>query len=96
MQRMHRVLVSLFLGASLIGPVVMQARDHDHDKRERERRYYDRQHRDYHAWDAREQGAYRHWLMEERHERTYRTYPALERERQAEYWRWRHEHPNWR
>lgn len=93
MQRIPRFLVSVFLAVSLIAPLGIQAKDHDHDK---ERRYYDREHRDYHAWNPNEQAAYRHWWMEERREREYRDYNRLERERQAEYWRWRHEHPNWR
>ena len=96
MQRMPRLLVSLCLAGSLIAPLGMQAiDDHDHDRDKRERRYYDREHRDYHAWNDHEQAAYRHWLMEERREREYREYPRLERERQAEYWRWRHEHQDW-
>lgn len=89
MKGMSRFLVSLCLGASLVAPLAVQAKDHD-------RRYYDRERHDYHVWNANEQGAYRHWLMEERREREYRDYNRLERERQAEYWRWRHEHPNWR
>ena len=39
---------------------------------------------------------YRHWLLEERRERRYREYRRLRRQRQAEYWRWRHEHSDWR
>lgn len=95
MQRMPRLLVSLCLGVSLIAPLGLQAKDHDHDKDKKERRYYDRERHDYHAWDTHEQAAYRHWLMEERHEREYREYPRINRERQAEYWRWRHEHADW-
>jgi hypothetical protein len=95
-QRTQRCLTSLFLGAALIVPIGAQAfnplDDHDHDKKAR--RYYDREHKDYHNWDAREDAAYRHWLTEERHER-YRNYARINRERQAEYWRWRHEHPDW-
>jgi hypothetical protein len=95
MQPMPRYLASLFLGAALILPVGVQAspvddRDHDHYKR-----YYDREHRDYHYWDAREAAAYHHWLMEERREQRYRDYARLKREEQAEYWRWRHAHPDW-
>ena len=97
MHRMPRFLISLLLGLSLIAPLGMQAidKDHDHDRDKRERRYYDREHRDYHNWNAHEQAAYRHWLMEERREREYRDYNRLNRERQAEYWRWRHEHADW-
>ena len=97
MHRMPRFLISLFLGASLIAPLGMQAidKDHDHDHDKRDRRYYDRERRDYHNWNEHEQAAYRHWLMEERREREYRDYNRLNRERQADYWRWRHEHADW-
>lgn len=95
MHRMVRFLVSLSLGVALVAPLAMQAMDDDHDHDKREHRYYDRERRDYHAWDAHEQAAYRHWLMEERREREYRDYSRLNRERQAAYWRWRHEHMDW-
>jgi hypothetical protein len=61
-----------------------------------DRRYYDRDRRDYHHWNANEDRAYRHWLMEEQRERQYRAYNRLRAERQREYWRWRHTHPDWR
>jgi hypothetical protein len=59
-------------------------------------RYYDRERHDWHEWSEGEGRAYRHWLMEERRERQYRDYARLKAERQREYWRWRHEHPDWR
>jgi hypothetical protein len=61
-----------------------------------ERRYYDRDRRDYHEWNNGEDRAYRHWLMEEQRERRYRAYNRLRAERQREYWRWRHDHADWR
>ncbi len=59
---MRRYLSSLLLGAALCAPVVMYAQDEHHDKR-----YYDREKKDYHEWNEREERAYRHWLKEERH-----------------------------
>ena len=59
-------------------------------------RYYDPYYRDYHEWNEAESRAYRHWLMEERRERRYREYSRLRAEERRDYWRWRHEHPNWR
>ena len=98
MQGIPRYLASLFLSATLIVPLGMQAMspldDKDHDRDKKERRYYDREHKDYHEWNEHENAAYRHWLAEERHEK-YRDYGRLQRQRQAEYWRWRHEHPDW-
>jgi len=53
-------------------------------------RVFDPFHRDYHAWDRREERRYRAYLAE-RH----RSYVEYRRQRIAErraYWRWRHEH----
>jgi hypothetical protein len=84
---MKRWIGTLLLGASLMAPVAAFAADH---------RYYDRDHRDWHAWNENENRAYRHWLMEERREHQYREYRRLNAGRQREYWRWRHEHADWR
>jgi hypothetical protein len=53
-------------------------------------RVFDPVRRDYHAWDRREERAYRAYLAE-RH----RSYLAYRHQRLAQrraYWRWRHEH----
>jgi hypothetical protein len=55
-------------------------------------RIYDTEHRDYHAWDGREDRAYRSYLGE-RHE-NYREYGKLDRDQQSDYWKWRHDHPD--
>jgi type III secretory pathway component EscR len=86
---MRRYLSSLLLGAALCAPVVMYAQDEHHDKR-----YYDRERKDYHEWNEREERAYRHWLQEERR-REYHPWEKARREEQREYWRWRHEHMDW-
>src|SRR5436305_14582718 len=92
---MSRKLSALILGAALCAPVAVVRADDEHERHEREkaRRYYDRDRRDYHEWNEREGRAYRRW-NEERRERQYRDFNKLERERQREYWRWRHEHPD--
>ena len=89
--RFRKTLSALALLAALAGPVASFAApdDHDHDHR-----YYDRVHRDYHHWDAREDAAYRHWLAE-RH-RHYVEFARLRAEDQRLYWQWRHDHPNFR
>jgi type III secretory pathway component EscR len=86
---MRRYLSSLLLGAALCAPVVIHAQDEYHDKR-----YYDKEKKDYHEWNEREDHAYRHWLQEERH-REYHPWEKASREEQKEYWRWRHEHMDW-
>lgn len=84
---MKKFLGSLALGAMLLAPTASFAEVH---------RYYDRDRHDWHEWNEGERRAYRHWLMEERRERQYRAYARLNAERRREYWRWRHEHPDWR
>ncbi len=97
----YKYLRSLLLGVALIVPVGLQAAykfqdDSRQDARERkernERRYYDRDYRDYHQWDNREDGRYRSWGTE-RHE-AYRPFYKLHRAQQREYWKFRHEHPD--
>jgi hypothetical protein len=85
---MKRFVAVLLLSGSLLTPVVGLAQEHH--------RYYDRQHRDWHEWNENENRAYRHWLMEERRERRFREYRRLRAQQQRDYWRWRHEHNDWR
>lgn len=59
---------------------------------EHELRFYDREHRDHHRWDAHEDRAYRSYL-EGRH-KSYVEFRRLRREHQRRYWHWRHEHPD--
>ncbi|MGH9143448.1 MAG: hypothetical protein ACRD2I_20110 [Vicinamibacterales bacterium] len=53
-------------------------------------RFYDRSHHDYHRWNRDEDRRYRAYLAE-RHRR-YLAFQRASRQRQREYWRWRHEH----
>jgi hypothetical protein len=86
---MFRYLSALVLGAAMFASVSMKA-DDDH-RRERVRRYYDRDRRDYHEWNDGENQAYRRYLQEQR--RDYRDFNRVNRDQQREYWRWRHLHP---
>jgi hypothetical protein len=86
---MRNLLFALLLGTSMITwtPGILKADD---------RRYYDdRDHRDRHEWNEAENRAWRHWLREERHER-YRDWARANDRQRREYWRWRHEHQDWR
>ncbi len=87
--RTGRHISTLLLGASLLAPLALRADDDDH---RHDKRYYDRDHKDYHEWNDREDRAYRKFL-EERHEH-YRDWNRINRDRQREYWRWRHDHPD--
>ena len=69
----RRYVGSFLLGAALIAPAglragVYQQDDRHQDDRRREnkhdKRYYDRDHKDYHDWDDREESAYRNWRQE--------------------------------
>jgi hypothetical protein len=53
---------------------------------------YDRDHKDYHVWDDREDRAYRAYCVEVHRE--YRPYTKLKRADQSAYWTWRHAHPD--
>ncbi len=55
-------------------------------------RYYDRNHRDYHEWNDREDHSYRLYLGE--HHREYREFSRNNRREQGNYWKWRHTHPD--
>jgi hypothetical protein len=85
---MHRFLVLTLLvaGSAMVAPMTMRADDHH------ERRYYDKQGRDYHTWDDHEDRAYRFYLGEQH--RDYSEFAREKAARQREYFRWRHEHPD--
>ncbi len=83
----NRICSALLLGAFLITPAAIQARDDDHPKK-----YYDRNHKDYHEWNDNENTAW-HRYLSERHEKDRDWDRASKRDQQA-YWNWRHEHPD--
>ena len=89
----HRYVASLFLTAALAAPVAIMAAPVPQEASVQVR-VYDKDHKDYHEWNEREEHAYRHWLQEERH-REYHPWEKASREEQKEYWRWRHEHMDW-
>jgi hypothetical protein len=82
---MKKLLLALPIAVALANPVYVMAQDHDH-------RYYDREHKDYHEWNAGEDKAW-HRYWEDRHAHYVDWNRASERQRQA-YWHWRHEHPD--
>ena len=84
--RRFLILSAFFASFALTAPVALRADDH-HDKR-----YYDRDGRDYHTWDDHEDRAYRVYLGEQH--RDYREFHRVKPVQQREYFRWRHEHPD--
>jgi hypothetical protein len=98
MHRGYQYLFSFFvLSAALAAPSAMNAagKPQDNGRQEenrRENRVYDRDHRDYHNWDDREDRSYRVYLGE-RH-REYHPFVELRVKEQRAYWNWRHRHPD--
>jgi hypothetical protein len=85
---MHKFLIlsAFVLSAALVAPIAARADDH-HDKR-----YYDRNGKDYHAWNTNEDRAYRQYLVEQH--RDYRDFGRENRSQQQGYFTWRHSHPD--
>jgi hypothetical protein len=94
MQRSIQRFALLFATAALVAPlavtttaaqeVVVSTGDHT--------RYYDRDHKDYHEWNDREERSYRVYLTD-RHHKYYEFHHANHHE-QRDYWNWRHNHPD--
>jgi hypothetical protein len=55
-------------------------------------RVYDKDHKDYHNWDDRENHSYQQWATE--NHRDNRDFAHLKPKEQSEYWNWRHAHPD--
>jgi hypothetical protein len=80
---------SIFLVAAIATPglLAVQAK-----AQEMQVRVYDRDHHDYHNWDAHEDRVYRHYLIE--HHRTYVIYSKQHHDWQRHYWDYRHQYPD--
>ena len=83
-----RFLSSLLLSAALLTPVIIRAEETNITIK----RYYDRDHKDYHEWNRDEDQAYRQYLQE--NQRQYRDFNKLNRNDRDRYWTWRHNHEN--
>jgi Ni/Co efflux regulator RcnB len=91
MDRTHRFIISLFLAAALATPVAILA-DATPQEASVQVRVYDRDHKDYHNWDDREDHAHRGYLTDQHKE--YRSYDRQSHREQGNYWNWRHNHPD--
>jgi hypothetical protein len=90
MLRTHRFIGSLLLAGAIFVPTAVMAAPRPQEGVQV--RIYDRDHRDYHNWNDREDHAYRGYLVE-RHQ-TYRAYNDQRARDQRNYWKWRHNHPD--
>ena len=77
---MPRFLNAALLGAALIIPVAMTTTALRAD----DRVYHDREHKDDHHWDSREDRAYRSWAKE--NHRKYTQFSRLREDDQQAYW----------
>jgi len=91
LRNINRYFSLLLLGAALAAPAVTMAGPKPQEARVQVR-VYDRDHRDYHNWDDREDHAYRRYFVVQH--RTYRGYDRQNSRGQRNYWRWRHSHPD--
>jgi hypothetical protein len=82
-------LSSIFLGAALIAPMAITV---GAAPQAVSVRVYDRNHKDYHNWDDREERSYQSFRVE--HPKYNVTYMKATHSQQNEYWNWRHAHPN--
>lgn len=91
MDRTHRFITSLFLAAALAAPAAILA-DAKPQEASVQVRVYDRDHKDYHNWNDREDHVYRGYLTDQHKE--YRSYDRQSHREQRNYWNWRHNHPD--
>lgn len=83
---MRKLLLGILTASFLSVPIQAQYNTY----RGNDGRYYDRDRRDYHAWNDGEAKAWhRYWA--ERHRREIAWERANERQKR-DYWKWRHEH----
>jgi hypothetical protein len=89
MNRKKLFLSSLFMGAALIAPMAITV---SAAPQAISVRVYDRNHKDYHNWDDREERSYQTFRVE--HPKYQVTYSKAKHSQQNEYWTWRHAHPD--
>jgi hypothetical protein len=91
MHRANRYCTSLFLTAALAAPVAILAvpiPQEDHNQK----RVYDKDHKDYHNWDANENKAWGQYL-DDNHKSSHE-YSKANKKEQSQYWNYRHAHPD--
>lgn len=91
MRFINRTIGSMILAAAMITPSVTLAAALPQEASVQVR-VYDRDHKDYHNWDDREDHAYRQYLTD--NHRSYRVYAKQNHSTQKAYWNWRHDHPD--
>ncbi|MGH9699752.1 MAG: hypothetical protein ACRD5R_03735 [Candidatus Acidiferrales bacterium] len=91
MRSTHRYICSLFLMAVLAAPVAIMAAPAPQEASVQVR-VYDRDHKDYHNWDDRENTAWGVYLTS--NHKKFHEFSKANRREQSKYWNWRHSHPD--
>jgi CHAT domain-containing protein len=86
-----RYISSLFLAAALATPAAIMAMPEPQNASVQVR-IYDRDHKDYHVWDDREDRAYGQYRSE--NPRSAHEFSKASKRQQSQYWNWRHSHPD--
>lgn len=55
-----------------------------------DKKYYDREHKDYHTWNSDEDSRYKQYREEKKIPE--HSFARAKRSEQADYWKWRHQH----
>jgi hypothetical protein len=85
----YRYLKVTVLSAALFMPGLVGAQD---QRDQQAKHYEDKAHNDSHEWNANEDQAYRRYLQE--HKKKYHDFSKASKSEQADYWTWRHSHPD--
>jgi hypothetical protein len=93
MKRFYLFIASLFLVTSFAAPMAISAAPLPQQVKA-QIRIYDKAHKDYHNWDDNEDRTWKLYLNNN-HRKVHEFSRAKAKER-AEYWKWRHEHPDGR
>lgn len=88
---MKLCLKAIFLAAALMAPAYANGQDRPRDDQQT-RRYEDKAHNDSHEWNDAEDKGYRRYLEE--HHKKYHDFDKAGKKEQADYWKWRHSHPD--
>lgn len=87
----NRYVAMVLLAAALVAPAVMLAAPTPADEGVQVR-VYDSRHKDYHNWDDHENTAWGIYLSNN-HKKAHEFKNSSKKE-QADYWNWRHAHPD--
>jgi hypothetical protein len=91
MRSINRCISLFILATAIAAPTAIMAGPKPQDASVQVR-IYDRDHRDYHNWNDREDRAYRRYLAEQH--RIYLEYHRQHSSVRKHYWNWRHSHPD--